>query len=189
MSSIYGGDRRLRLWLEAQQLPFVLAIAKDEPLWSEFQQQRADARLATAPTDAWQRLSCGDGAKGPRLYDWLLIPLPRLMQSPTIQHALLVRRSLSDSKLAYYVVFAPVQTPLQTLVKVAGQRWKVEECFELAKDEVGLDQYEVRHWVGWYRHITLSMWALAYLTVTKVQASQTPAPKKSGSPFLMTSCH
>jgi SRSO17 transposase len=135
-------------------------------------------QLAAAPTDAWQRLSCGDGAKVPRLYDWLLIPLSRLMQSPTVQHALLVRRSLSDGQLAYYVVFAPAQTSLPTLVNVAGQRWKVEECFELVKVEVGLDQYEVRQWVGWYRHLTLSMWALAYLTVTKLQASQTPAPKK-----------
>jgi len=181
--SIYGGDRRLRLWLEDQAMPFVLAIAKDEALWSEFKQQRADQRLAAVSAEAWQCLSCGDGAKGPRLYDWVLVRLPRLMQSDRIQHALLVRRSLSDGKLAYYVVFAPADTTLQTLVNVAGQRWKVEECFELAKDEVGLDQYEVRHWVGWYRHITLAMWALAYLSVTKYQVRQAAIEKK-GSPGL-----
>ena len=176
--SIYGGDRRLRLWLEDQDIAFVLAIAKDEPLWSGFQQQRADTRLAAVPAEAWQRLSCGEGAKGPRLYDWVLVPLPRLMQSDTIQHALLARRSLSDGELAYYVVFAAAETRLQTLVNVAGQRWKVEECFELAKDEVGLDHSEVRHWVGWYRHITLVMWTLAYLTVTKYQVSETSIEKK-----------
>lgn len=97
------------------------------------------------------------------------------MQEPSVLHALLIRRSLTDGELAYFVVFAPFDTPLQVLVTVVGQRWKVEECFELAKDEVGLDQYEVRHWTGWYRHITLAMWALAYLTVTRAEAN---LPKK-----------
>jgi len=182
--SIYGGDRTLRLWLEENRYWFVLAVTKAEPLWSRFEQRRADERAATLPAQAWQRLSCGDGAKGPRLYDWALLALPRFMQEPEILHALLVRRRLSDGELTYYVVFAPAATPLQTLVNVAGQRWKVEECFELAKDEVGLDHYEVRHWTGWYRHITLAMWALAYLTVTRLQAN---IPKKRNSHFHMGS--
>ncbi|MCD4824904.1 MAG: IS701 family transposase, partial [Phycisphaerae bacterium] len=167
--SIYGGDRRLRLWLEQDHHWFVLGSAKNEPLWCEHEQKRADAWAATLPDDAWCRLSCGDGAKGPREYDWALLPLPRWGQSPEVVHALLIRRSLSDGKLAYYVVFAPAGTSLQTLVTVAGQRWTIEECFELGKNEVGLDEYEVRHWPGWYRHITLSMWALAFLTVTRHQ--------------------
>jgi len=174
--SIYGGDRTLRLWLEENRYWFVLAVSKAEPVWSDFQQQRVDERAVALPPQAWQRLSCGDGAKGPREYDWALLELPRFMQDDDILHALLVRRSLTVGELTYYVVFAPVNTPLQNLVNVAGQRWKVEECFELAKDEVGLDQYEVRHWTGWYRHITLAMWALAYLTVTR---SQTNAPQKT----------
>ena len=169
--SIYGGDRSLRLWLEEKSYWFVLGIGKAEPLWSDFKQQRADERAATLPASAWQRLSCGQGAKGPREYDWALLVLPRFLQEPDILHALLLRRSLTDGELAYFVVFAPAQTPLQTLVQIAGQRWTVEECFELAKDEVGLDHYEVRHWTGWYRHITLAMWALAYLTVTRAHAS------------------
>jgi SRSO17 transposase len=169
--SIYGGDRSLRLWLEEKRYWFVLGIGKAEPLWSDFKQQRADERAAALPASAWQRLSCGQGAKGPRQYDWALLVLPRFMQPPDILHALLLRRSLTDGELAYFVVFAPAQTSLQTLVQIAGQRWKVEECFELAKDEVGLDHYEVRHWTGWYRHITLAMWALAYLTVTRAQAT------------------
>jgi SRSO17 transposase len=177
--SIYGGDRRLRLWLEEQHRWFVLGIAKDEPLWCAFEQKRADEWAATLPDDAWQRLSCGAGAKGPREYDWALLPLPRWGQSPEVFHALLVRRSLADGELAYYVVFAPTGTTLQTLVTVAGQRWTIEECFELAKDEVGLDEYEVRHWPGWYRHITLSMWALAFLTVTRHQAMQTEQAEKT----------
>lgn len=168
--SVYGGDRRLRLWLEEQHHWFVLGIAKDEPLWREFEQKRADEWAATLPATAWQRLSCGAGAKGPREYDWTVLPLPRWGQDPAIFHALLVRRSLTDGELAYYVVFAPTGTALQALVTVAGQRWTIEECFELGKNEAGLDEYEVRHWPGWYRHITLSMWALAFLTVTRHQA-------------------
>ena len=176
--SIYGGARSLRLWLEAREQPFVLAVAKNEALWCGLQQLRAEALAADVPAEAWQRLSCGDGAKGARTYDWTLIPLPRLLQSPSVLHALLVRRSLTDATdLAYYVVYAPADVTLLTLVEVAGQRWKVEECFELAKTEVGLDHYEVRHWEGWYRHITLSLWALAFLTVTRAQAVEQPTKK------------
>lgn len=177
--SIYGGDRRLRLWLEGQRRWFALGIAKDESLWREFEQKRADEWAVTLPDDAWQRLSCGDGAKGPREYEWKLLPLPRWGQAPEVLHALLVRRSLTDRELAYFVVFAPAGTPLQTLVTFAGMRWTIEECFELGKDEVGLDEYEVRHWPGWYRHITLSMWALAFLTVIRSQAGQTESPPKT----------
>jgi SRSO17 transposase len=169
--SIYGGDRSLRLWLEENRYWFVMAVSKAEPLWSDYRQQRVDERAATLSAQEWHRLSCGDGAKGPRDYDWALLVLPRFMQQQDILHALLVRRSLTDGELTYYVVFAPAHTSLQALVNVAGQRWKVEECFELAKDEVGLDHYEVRRWTGWYRHITLVMWALAYLTVTRAQAN------------------
>jgi len=179
--SIYGGDRRLRLWLEEHSHWFVLGIAKNEALWGGFQQQRADVWASTIPDDAWYRLSCGDGAKGPRLYDWALLYLPRWGQSSDIEHGLLVRRSLDDGELAYYVIFAPAGTSLPTLVMVAGQRWTIEECFELGKSEVGLDEYEVRHWPGWYRHITLSMLALAFLTVTRSRAVQAENEKKRGT--------
>ena len=177
--SIYGGDRRVRRWLEEPYRWFVLGIAKNEPLWCEFEQKRADEWAATLPDEAWQRLSCGDGAKGPREYDWALFPLPRWGQSPDVLHALLVRRSLTAGELAYFVVFAPACTALQTLVSVAGMRWTIQECFEIGKDEVGLDEYEVRHWPGWYRHITLSMWALAFLTVTRLQALQAEQAQKT----------
>jgi SRSO17 transposase len=171
--SIYGSDRRLRLWLEARQQAFVLGIKSDEALWCGFQQRRAAHLVAdAAPTD-WHRLSAGTGSKGPRLYDWLAIDLPRFQQDPDWQHALLVRRSISDPhELSYYVVFAPHATTLQDWVKTAGQRWTIEECFEHAKDELGLDQYEVRRWTGWYRHITLVMLAQIFLHAVRL-ASQT----------------
>jgi SRSO17 transposase len=176
--SIYGSDRRLRLWLEAQRRWFVLGIRQDEPLWSGFYQQRADERAAALPEDAWQRLSCGAGAKGPRVYDWALLPLPRWGQAAEVLHALLVRRSLSDGELAYHVVFAPAGTPLQTLVTVAGTRWTIEECFEVGKSDTGLADYEVRHWPGWYRHMTLALLALAFLAVTRRQTLPTSGTKK-----------
>jgi SRSO17 transposase len=169
--TVYGSDRNLRLWLEAQGYWFVLGVKEDEPLWQGFTQVRAKALLAQIPPEAWQRLSCGAGTKGERVYDWALVSLPRFQQSPDILHALLFRRSLSDpTKIDYYIVFAPADVSLQTLVTVAGQRWTIEECIELAKHEVGLDHYEVRHWTGWYRHITLAMLALAYLTITRLDA-------------------
>jgi SRSO17 transposase len=176
--SIYGGSRRLRLWLEEHQRWFVLGAAKDERWWCGFEQKRADDWAADLPDENWQRLSCGARAKGPRLYDWALIPLPRWGQAPDGLHALLVRRSLTDGEGAYFVVFAPADTPLQTLVTLAGMRWTIEECFETGKQAVGLDQYEVRHWPGGYRHSTLSRLALAFLTVTRPQAVQAERPKK-----------
>jgi SRSO17 transposase len=183
--SVYGGDRRLRRWLEEQQRWFVLGIGKDEALWRGYEQKRADEWAAHLTAEDWQPLSCGAGAKGPRLYDWALLPLPRWGQDAGVLHALLVRRNLQDGELAYFVVFAPAGTSLQTLVWVAGQRWTIEECFEVAKDKVGLDEYEVRQWTAWYRHITLSMWALAFLAVTRseaVEAEAERAKKRFGPP-------
>jgi SRSO17 transposase len=170
---VYGGDRHLRMWLEEQEQPFVLAIACDEPLWCNVgagpEQRRADELVRMLNPSCWQRLSAGEGAKGPRLYDWARGRLCRLAE-PQWEHWLLVRRNISNPKeLAYYVVFAPAETSLQTLVEVAGRRWTIEECIELAKGEVGLDQYEVRRWTGWYRHVTLALFAQAYLTVIRAQ--------------------
>ena len=170
---IYGSDRSLRVWLESQQLPFVLAIRTNESLWMPgFRQIAAATVLGKVPADGWQRLSAGQGAKGPRWYDWVRV---RLGRWPTLgwEHWVLARRSLSaPHDIADYVVFAPTGTLLETLVAVAGRRWTVEESSELAKGEVGLEHYEVRHWVGWYRHITLAMLALAYLVVVHARLGE-----------------
>jgi SRSO17 transposase len=169
---VYGGDRRLRVWLEERKVPHVLAIKRTEPLWSATTWTEVPAeRLAAAlAEDAWQRLSAGDGAKGPRLYDWARIPI-RPLREPGWEHWLLIRRSLADpTELAYSVCFCPTGTALGELVRVAGTRWAIEECFESAKGQVGLDQYEVRRWTGWYRHVTLALLAHAYLTVVRLEA-------------------
>lgn len=191
--SIYGGDRRLRVWLEQQEHPFVLAVTSAEPLWAvldgRWGQPHANSIADHIPAEAWRRLSAGVGAKGPRWYDWARVPLARLQltaEERRWEHWLLVRRSRSDpTDLAYYVVFAPTGTTLRTLAQVAGQRWRIEQSFELAKGEVGLDQYEVRRWDGWYRHMTLAMFALAYLAVLRAQLQTHQAQSPPGTSSQM----
>ena len=145
------------------------------------------AELAQAcPASAWQCHSAGAGTKGERLYDWARVPLarrgPPQAQAPR-QHWLLIRCHRKDpDDIAYYVVFAPANTSLATLARVAGMRWTVEECFEMAKQEVGLDDYEVRSWQGWYRHITLAMLALAFLVVMRVKLNASPPPTGNDAP-------
>jgi SRSO17 transposase len=172
---VYGRDRRLRVWLEQQERPFALAVARSEPLWALTdrgpQQVAAADIVAAVPAEGWARLSAGDGTKGPRVYDWARVRLARL-PTPGWEHWLLARRRRDDpAELAYYVVFAPVGTTLETLARVAGTRWAVEESLEIAKGEVGLADYEVRRWDGWYRHVTLALLAQAYLTVVRACAA------------------
>jgi SRSO17 transposase len=169
---IYGSDRRLRLWLEERQVPHVLAVKSTEPLWTRTSWRQVAAKMLAAEISAadWERLSAGDGAKGPRVYDWARVAI-RALAELGWDYWLLVRRSVADpTDLAYYVCFCPAGTPLTELVRVAGTRWAIEESFESAKGEVGLDHYEVRRWPGWYRHITLALLVHAYLTVTRAAA-------------------
>jgi SRSO17 transposase len=179
--AVYGGDRRLRLWLEERELPHVLAVKRTEPLWTRttWRQLAAQTLAAGVSADAWERLSAGEGTKGPRVYDWARVPI-RALPEPGWDYWLLVRRSLTDpTDRAYYVCFCPAETSLEQLVRVAGTRWAIEESFESAKGEVGLDQYEVRRWPGWYRHITLALLAHAYLTVTRTEAAKKGGLKRA----------
>jgi SRSO17 transposase len=180
--SVYGNDRRLRMWLEAQPQAYVLAVSGQEYVWLGWQQRRINTILAALQDDGWRRLSAGDGTKGPRWYDWRWLLLADPVE-PDWRRWLLVRRSVSDPKeVTAYVVFAPQATPLEALVRVAGSRWTIESAFEAAKGEVGLDDYEVRSWTGWYRHITLAMWGYALLTVLRAGAIAVEALKKSLPP-------
>ena len=175
-NEVYGSDRKLRRWLEREEIPHVMAIKSNEKLWAWTEkgplQVRADRLASGVEESAWVRCSAGNGAKGPRVYDWTAVKI-RPLREPGKGHWLLARRSLAKpGELAYYLCFGPAETTLAELVRVAGTRWAIEECFEEAKGEAGLDQYEVRRWDGWHRHITLAMLAHAYLTVIKYQAME-----------------
>jgi SRSO17 transposase len=179
---VYGNDRRLRVWLEAQPQAHVLAVSGKEYVGLDGRQRQVKTILAELPVEGWTRLSAGDGAQGPRWYDWRRLPLPEPLE-PDWRRWLLIRRRVSDpQELQASVVFAPQTTALQEVVRVAGARWTIAQLFEAAKGDVGLDHYEVRSWTGWYRHLTLAMWALALLTVVRAGALAVEALKKSLPP-------
>jgi SRSO17 transposase len=166
---IYGQNAGLRLALEERGLPYVLAVPVNQytvaTLDGRIAQARVDAVSAAVPEENWSRLSAGAGAKGPRIYDWTRVPI-RPLSEPG-RYWLLLRRSLTDGELAHYLCFCPPESSLADLVAVAGRRWAIEESFQTAKGEVGLDHYQVRRYEAWYRHITLACLAHAYLTVTR----------------------
>lgn len=185
--TIYGSDRRLRMFMEQRQQPFVLAVPKNEKLWHGGPDYYTASELAAKvePKD-WHRLSAGEGSKGPRFYDWALVDLWRLQLSEEERswgHYLLVRRSTSEpEERAYYVVFAPrKQAKLERLVQVAGARWQVEQAFQAAKGECGLDEYEVRRWNAWHRHMTLAMLAHALLVAMRAAEQERPVERKRGT--------
>jgi SRSO17 transposase len=162
---VYGGNPKLRAWLEEQRISYVLAVACDEMIATAAGPRRASRLAALVPAAAWHRLSCADGSKGPRMYDWALIEVA------SAGHRLLVRRSLhrnakGELELAFFWCYSPRPVTLAELVAVAGARWAVEDCFAEAKNETGLDHYQVRLYGAWYRHVTLSMLAHAFLAVT-----------------------
>ena len=168
---VYGQDGRLRRWLEERDLPHVLAVKCNQSLVSGlFRFERADQLAAGIPVGAWRHYSAGQGAKGERIYGWARVAI-RPLREPGRGHWLLVRRSLTDGELAYYVCYGPAQTSLAELVAVAGVRWTVECSFQQGKGETGLDHYEVRRYDAWYRHLTLSMLAQAFLAVMRAKAS------------------
>ena len=181
---VYGDNRSLRVWLEQKELHFVLAVRSNSHVWTQQMRQETVESLANTVNDTdWQALSAGDGTKGARWYDWVRLPL--LSWQMPGERWLMLRRSRSDGKLAYYVCYVPAGTELKTMVQVAGMRWMVEECFEAAKGEVGLDQYEVRSWHGWYRHITLAMLAHAFLAGVCANTENIDPLKKKPMPDTM----
>jgi SRSO17 transposase len=170
---VYGGDPALRRWLEDRGVSYVLAVKGSEALGTATQGSvRATAiqLAASVPPEQWVTCSAGHGAKGRRLYDWTRAELATPAAAGCMRW-LLVRRSRRDGELAFYACLGPAETSLLGLVRVAGTRWAVEEGFQQAKTEVGLDHYEVRRWPGWYRHITLALLAYAFLVVTRTKAT------------------
>jgi SRSO17 transposase len=171
---VYGGSPTLRQWLEGRGVSYVLAVKCTEPLVISGPdgpvRATAEQLAAAVPAEQWVTASAGQGAKGRRLYDWTRIQLAAPATAGKARW-LLVRRSRRDGELAFSACSGPAGTSLVGLVRVAGTRWAVEDGFEQAKGEVGLDHYEVRKWPGWYRHITLALLAHAFLAVTRAQAT------------------
>jgi SRSO17 transposase len=169
----YGQVKYLRVWLEQRDVSYVLATrCNDDVITTSARTGRADKLIAGLPAQSWRRLSVGAGAHGPRDYDWARAPI-RIAWAPGRGHWLLARRSISDpTEIAYYICHGPRRSSLVDLAWIAGSRWRVEECFQQAKNEAGLDHYQVRSWRAWYAHITLSMLALAWLAGTKALAAK-----------------
>jgi SRSO17 transposase len=144
----------------------------------------AEAIARALPASAWARLSAGDGTKGARLHDWAYLELADLeaaeyddgLSGPWTR-GLLVRRSIADGELAFFSTWCPAGTGIETLVGVEGHRWAIEDGFETAKNELGLDHDETRSWHGWHRHVSLVMLAFAMLAVIRHRANVAAPPK------------
>ena len=168
---IYGSQWGLRHWLEDEEQPYVLAVRSNQYVWWNDLRQWQVKRLVREITgDTWKRLSIGNGSKGLRIYDWARIKLPDFGQVLPAGWGkwLLVRRNVDKpEEMAYFLAAGPEDIALDRLAQVAGKRWAIEMAFEEAKGEAGLDEYEVRKWESWYRHVTLSLMAHAYLVVCR----------------------
>jgi len=162
---VYGDFTDIRLWLEEINKCYVMGVSGKAYVWRGYKQESVSSTLKNLPEEGWFEASCGSGSKGERIYDWLVVEInPGTVQG--FKRSLLIRRSKNASdELRAYICFAPIDTPAQKLIEIAGTRWTVETCFKESKSEVGLDQYEVRSYQGWYKHITLACVAIAFLTV------------------------
>lgn len=166
--ALYGSDYQLRRMLEGRGQPYALAVRSNQSIrlladdWSLVQTDPATIAGELEDGD-WQALTAGEGAKGPRLYDWARVPLS-WERGAGFERWLLIRRSPHDpARLAYHFAYAPEGTTLAEMAAAAGTRWAIEECFARAKDDLGLDHCEARSWHGWHRHMTLVMAAQAFL--------------------------
>jgi SRSO17 transposase len=184
---VYGQDKRLRVWCERHELPYVLATRSNDTVATvDWRQRQVRALIAELSEPAWTRCSAGAGAHGQRLYDWARTELLAGFH-PDWARWVLARRSIptepgEEPELAFYVCAGPADTTLEQLVVVAGGRWRIEECFQAAKNEAGLASYQVRNYTAWYRHITLAMLAHAYLSATRATAKKgAPQPEPASS--------
>ena len=205
---VYGDAPRLRETIQAHGRFYVLAVSANTRVWTarpEVEEPAAQtggrprlaprvakdapkARMvseiiAELPRSAWKRLAVVEGEKGMITYHWARVRVVESRdQLPGPDIWLLARRSqAAPDKLAYYLAYVPARTSLATLVRVASTRYTVEQCIEEAKGETGLDQYEVRFWHSWYRHITLSMLAHAWLASIKLREQE----KKAREPMSL----
>ena len=180
--SVYGDYRSIREWLESQDKCYVLCVSGKEYVWQGMKQVRVSSLLENLPEDIWVTHSAGDGSKGKRLYDWGMIELDSPPKG-SCRRWLLVRRSVTKTEeMRTYVCYAPSTIPLSKFIEIAGTRWKIETNFAESKSEVGLDQYEVRSYSGWYKHITLACAAHILLTVLHSISGNTVSSALSNPP-------
>lgn len=170
------GCYKLRWFLERYLQSYVLAVASNHTVTIGFEQHKVNELLKSIEPEGWQTISAGAGSKGERYYQWSRMVINS--DSPDgWSRWLLIRRNIKDpNDIAFYIAFSPDSKSLEDMAKAAGSRWTIEECFEMAKGEVGLDEYEVRSWTGWYRHITFAMLALAFLTKLRWNFEQIEKP-------------
>ncbi|KUM67155.1 transposase [Streptomyces griseorubiginosus] len=171
---VYGGNPKLRSALEERGMGYVLAVACSAEVATRAGKFRADALAAKLPRRAWQKLSAGQGAKGQRYYDWAVIDL---VATGSGGRQLLIRRNRATGELAYYRCHSAQLVPLNTLVRIAGSRWRVEEAFQTGKGLAGLDEHQVRRYPSWSRWVTLAMLAHAFLAVVRAdEHAHRPGP-------------
>jgi SRSO17 transposase len=196
--SVYGVGE-VEMLLRRAGKGYVLGVTGSHHFWSW------STKLAVAGTAAeiagtldaadWQRLSAGSGTKGERLYDWTYLELADITAAEfgadlpgTWTRGLLIRRNLADENLAFFTTWCPAGTGVEMLVKVEGTRWAIEDAFETAKNELGLDHNETRSWHGWHRHVSLVVLAFAMLTAVKRRANDMPPPKSRTAETLRRWC-
>ena len=188
--SVYGTGE-IETMLRKAGKGYVLGVASNHVFRSWGRKQlvsESAAKIARdLPKSAWRRLSSGDGTKGPRLHDWAYLELADLDASEynstltgTWTRGLLIRRSIADDDdLAFFSTWCPTGTAMKRLVSVEGRRWSIEDSFETAKNELGLDHNETRSWHGWHRHVSLVMLAFAMMAVIRHHANAGPPLKKT----------
>lgn len=176
---VYGGDSKFREFLESNELGYVAAVPSNRKFMLYGRLESVRDHAASLGNKDWSRLSCGKGTKGERLYDWAFVPF-EVMSDSKFARGLLIRRSIADpAERAFYMCHFRQGTTIEELVRVAGSRWSIETAFEQAKQEVGLADYEVRSWTGWYRHITLSMFAYAFVEAVRAMESKPATATKN----------
>ena len=186
--SVYGVGA-IEMALRRAGKGYVLGVSANHSFtsWAKPHAVSGTARdiAGALPPEAWQRLSAGSGTKGERLHDWAYLDLADLDAGDfnadfrgVWTRGLLIRRNISDGELAFFTTWCPQGTGMDTLVRVEGHRWAIEDSFETAKNELGLDHNETRSWHGWHRHVSLVMLAFAMMATIRHHANAEP-PKKT----------
>lgn len=191
----YGRDPALRAFCHAEQVSYVMAVPVDLPLVGvRGEALRPDTLLAATGTVNWERRSAGNGSKGRRFYDWAAHTVAVKDQPPAdgFAHTLLVRRATKPKTtkkhpqgrydIEYFLVHAPIGTPITAMIKAAGLRWNIEDDNKAGKDQLGLDHYQVRKWTPWHRHVTICMLAHAFLAVTRAHLGKDARPRHRQAP-------